>query len=61
MSGAAAELSEPDRVGRACVQELLARCVAREACPMGVEHRYDAEQMAHHYGASLATIRRYQR
>jgi hypothetical protein len=30
LSGAAAELSEPDRVGRACVQELLARCAARE-------------------------------
>lgn len=38
-----------------------ARCVAREACPIGVEHRYDTDQMAHHYGASLATIRRYQR
>ena len=30
MSSAAAALSEPDRVGRACVQELLARCAARE-------------------------------
>lgn len=34
------------------------RCVAREACPIGVEHRYDREQIGYHYGASLATIRR---
>lgn len=37
------------------------RCHAREACPIGAEHRYDADQMRHHYGASLSTIRRYRR
>jgi len=33
------------------------RCVAREACPIGVEHRYERDQIGYHYGASLATIR----
>lgn len=32
------------------------QCVARNACPVGVEHRYDSEQMQHHYAASLAFI-----
>lgn len=33
------------------------RCLAREACPVGAEHRYGDEQMRHHYGAGLASIR----
>lgn len=37
------------------------RCPAREACPIGAEHRYDADQIGYHYGASLTTIRRMQR
>lgn len=37
------------------------RCPAREACPIGAEHRYDADQIGYHYGASLATIRRMSR
>lgn len=36
------------------------RCHAREACPIGAEHRYDTEQTRHHYGASLTMIRRMQ-
>jgi len=32
-------------------------CLARESCPVGAEHRYDAAQLAHSYGRSLAMIR----
>ena len=28
-------------------------CLAREACPVGAEHRYDAAQLRHSYGQSL--------
>lgn len=34
-------------------------CVARDACPVGREHRYDEEHMRHSYGASLRAIERY--
>ena len=34
-------------------------CVAREACPVGAEHRYDKDQLAHSYSRSLAMIRQY--
>lgn len=33
------------------------QCLARNACPVGAEFRYDGEQMAHHYGAGLRSIR----
>ncbi|MDH5394225.1 MAG: hypothetical protein OEY11_13645 [Gammaproteobacteria bacterium] len=33
------------------------RCLARVACPVGAEHRYDDEQLAYHYGVSLKTIK----
>lgn len=33
------------------------QCLARNACPVGQEHRYGPAQMRHHYGASLRTIR----
>jgi len=39
--------------GSACAD----RCVARLACPVGCEHRYDREQVAYHYGRSLITLR----
>ena len=39
--------------GAACA----ATCVAREACPVGSEHRYGKAQLAYHYGQSLAFIR----
>lgn len=32
------------------------QCVARNACPVGLGHRYDGDQMRHHYAASLAFI-----
>jgi epoxyqueuosine reductase len=47
------------RVGEASPCAL--RCPAREACPIGAEHRYDADQIRYHYGTSLTTIRRMQR
>jgi ferredoxin-like protein FixX len=34
------------------------RCISRLACPVGRDHRYLPEQMAYHYGHSLAAIRR---
>ena len=34
-------------------------CMARLACPVGARHRYDAQQVAYHYGRSLLSIRRY--
>ena len=34
-------------------------CVARETCPVGAEHRYDKDQLAHSYVRSLAMIRQY--
>lgn len=35
------------------------RCIARIACPAGVEHRYKDEQIQHTYSISLETIRKY--
>lgn len=35
------------------------RCLARLACPVGVEHRYNMEQVQYHYAHSLGPIRRY--
>lgn len=32
------------------------QCLARSACPVGAAHRYGREQMAYHYGRSLATL-----
>ena len=37
------------------------RCLARLACPIGTEHAYGPGQMAHHYAAGLASIRRWHR
>lgn len=37
----------------ACAQD----CLARQACPVGRQHAYDAAQMAHSYSRSLAMIR----
>ncbi|MCE1239785.1 MAG: hypothetical protein LWW83_07720 [Azonexaceae bacterium] len=34
-------------------------CLARQACPVGAEHRYDDAQIRHSYGISLAMIRRF--
>lgn len=34
-------------------------CLARNACPVGAEHRYGPVQMRHHYGAGLRTIHRW--
>lgn len=33
-------------------------CLARQACPVGAEHRYTAAQLHHSYGRSLDTIGR---
>ncbi len=35
------------------------QCLARNACPVGAEHRYGPDQMRHHYGAGLDSIRRW--
>lgn len=37
------------------------RCLARLACPVGAEHRYDQAQMRHTYAISLQAIQRYAR
>ncbi len=34
-------------------------CLARLACPVGAEHRYDAAQIRHSYGRSLDMLRHY--
>jgi hypothetical protein len=34
-------------------------CLARAACPVGSEHRYDDDQMRHSYSISLAMIRQH--
>jgi hypothetical protein len=34
-------------------------CPARNACPVGAEHRYGDDQMRHSYGLSLAALRRW--
>lgn len=34
-------------------------CLARYACPEGVEHRYTDEQIAYHYGVSLKMIKQW--
>lgn len=34
-------------------------CLARQACPVGSEHRYDDAQIRHSYVRSLAVIRQY--
>ncbi len=34
-------------------------CPARQACPVGAEHRYDEAQIQHSYSRSLAVLRRY--
>lgn len=34
-------------------------CLARQACPVGTEHRYEVTQIAHSYRRSLAMLRQY--
>lgn len=34
------------------------RCLARNACPVGAEHRYAEEQVAYHYRQSMPVIRK---
>jgi ferredoxin len=34
-------------------------CLAREACPVGSEHRYSAEQLHHSYARSLQMLRQF--
>ena len=34
-------------------------CLARQACPVGAEHRYETAQIAHSYRRSLAMLRQY--
>ena len=34
-------------------------CLAREACPIGREHRYSRAQIQYHYAHSLTTVKRY--
>lgn len=34
-------------------------CIARVSCPVGTEHRYPREQIAYHYGRSIAMIEAY--
>ena len=37
------------------------RCLARDACPVGREHRYDEAQLRHSYSVSLRAIEQYWR
>lgn len=37
------------------------RCLARLACPVAAEHRYEPAQVRYHYTYSLATLRQYYR
>ena len=37
----------------------VSKCLARLACPVGIEYRYSSEQLAHHSSFSLASIKRY--
>lgn len=39
--------------------ECAHQCLARNACPVGAEHRYGDAQMAYHYAASLPALRRW--
>lgn len=43
---------QPDSLCRSC-------CVARDACPVGREHRYHDDHLRHSYGVSLRAIERY--
>lgn len=43
------------RVGSSCAQT----CWAREACPVAADQAYPPEQLAYHYGQSLAFIRQW--
>lgn len=50
----------------ACVQYRLQpdsacrdRCLARQACPVGIEHRYDEAQLQYHYLRSLRSIEQF--
>lgn len=59
-------LSQPLQLQR-CIDHRLApssscqaRCLAREACPVGVAFRYDDQVIGYHAGVSLEAIRRWQ-
>ena len=45
-------MGERVREGSACAYQ----CLARNACPVGTEHRYDQDQMRYHYQKSLQLI-----
>ncbi len=45
-------MAERVREGAACADQ----CLARNACPVGTEYRYDQEQMRYHYRQSLQLI-----
>ena len=45
-------MGERVREGSACAYQ----CLARNACPVGTEHRYDQDQMRYHYQKSLQFI-----
>ncbi len=46
-------ITERTREGSGCAHQ----CLARNACPVGTEHQYTAEQIRYHYGRSLASIK----
>jgi len=46
-------MNERVREGSACAYQ----CLARNACPVGAEYRYDQDQMRYHYQKSLELIR----
>ncbi len=37
------------------------QCLARSACPVGQQHKYDQQQMQYHYGVSLVMIKKWQK
>jgi epoxyqueuosine reductase len=61
----AVNANDPFDIG-ACASERVSeptscatQCLARNACPIGTQHRYGESQMRHHYGSGLDSIRLY--
>ena len=57
MTASGFSLSECTAYRQAADSECQTQCLARSACPVGVEHRYDPAQMAHTYAMSLRWIK----
>jgi ferredoxin len=56
LAGGAFDLIKCISYRKASSSRCQATCVARVSCPVGIEHRYDAEQLQHTYSISLKAI-----